>query len=121
MARRRSRLPEGRPFPKLAVWVLATVATAVIGAVASVEVPKLLDSGGKSSATAVRIFNPVTLTGVNPGLKIIRRDRRQCQTGSESDAGNPNAYRCFGRRSEIYDPCFEAIARLVCPKAPWDS
>lgn len=122
MVRRRDREGERRGLSKLGTWTLATVATAVIGTLVSVLVPRALSGrSGKTTATAVRIFNPITLSGVqNPNLKVVSRDRGQCESGSESDPGNPNAFRCFGRRL-IYDPCFAAPSRLVCISVPWDS
>jgi hypothetical protein len=115
----RDRVGESHGLSRIAVWTLATIATAIIGAVASVLIPSLLTTSTKSAPTAVRIFNPVA--GVDADFKIVQRDRGQCTVGAESDPSNPDAFRCLGRRS-IYDPCFStSSARLVCLSTPWDS
>ncbi|MGZ4410775.1 MAG: hypothetical protein ACXVY8_01445 [Gaiellaceae bacterium] len=113
---------ERRSLSKLGAWTLATVATALIGSLASFLVPSLLNgSSSKSAATSVRIFNPVTAGRLNPRLKIVQRDRGKCITGAESDPGNPDTFRCFGRLS-IYDPCFlSSGSQMVCLSVPWES
>jgi hypothetical protein len=61
--------------------------------------------------TAIQHFLPWAPDAVASGLTSTGIIPGNCWTGSLSDPGNPDAWRCSGDNNEIYDPCFTKIGR----------
>lgn len=84
----------------------------------------VLTGCGSHAQTSSHIFAPFNGGSVAAGVKITKAADGYCWTGSSSDSGRPDAWRCF-LGNYILDPCFSNEADIsgfvLCAASPWSS
>lgn len=105
-------------------WVVGGVLAPVVVGVVVWRVT----TGGKHTpnTTVVSVLRPYTGDRLSPSLQVTKTVRGNCgdyPDGRAHGSGNPEAVRCFGDDSFVYDPCYvsQTGTRLACPARPWSS